>query len=80
MKLEQFIVDFANQFDDTDPSEITAETKFKELEEWSSVEGLLVIVMADEKYHVRINRNDILNSETIKDLFERVKSEHDLAQ
>lgn len=75
MTLEQFIEDFASQFDDTDPGVITAETIFKEIEEWSSVEALLIIVMADEKYHVRINRDDILNSQTIKDLFERVKSE-----
>lgn len=80
MTLEQFIKDFASQLDDTDLNEVTAETKFKELEEWSSVEALLIIVMADEKYHARINRDDIVNSQTIKDLFERVKSKCNSSQ
>lgn len=80
MTLEQFIEDFASQLDNTDLSEITAETKFKELEEWSSVDALLIIVMADEKYHARINRDDIINSQTIKDLFERVKLKYDSSQ
>ena len=40
MELKDFIENFANQFDDTDASEITATTVFHDLEEWSSLTAL----------------------------------------
>lgn len=48
MKLNEFIENFANQFDDTDVSEITAATEFKALDEWSSLVALSIIAMVDE--------------------------------
>lgn len=75
MELEQFIKDFTSQFDDTDTEVFNADTAFKELEEWSSVVAFLIIVMTDEKYNVKINREDILNSQTISDLYKIVESE-----
>lgn len=74
MELKDFIVNFADQFDDTDPSEITADTKFRELDEWSSLIGLSVIAMVDEEYDVTLRGDDIRNSETVNDLYEKVKS------
>ena len=50
MKLNEFIENFANQFDDTDVSEITAATEFKALDEWSSLVALSIIAMVDEEY------------------------------
>ena len=35
MELQEFIEKFAEQFDDTDVSELNPETEFKELDEWS---------------------------------------------
>ena len=43
MEIKEFIQNFADQFDDTDASVFTSETKFKELEEWSSLTALSVI-------------------------------------
>ena len=74
MELKSFIENFAAQFDETDASEITAETEFKELEEWSSLIALSVISMIDEEYDVSIKGNDIRNSKTVEDLFNIVKS------
>lgn len=67
--LEEFVALFAEQFDDTDASEITAETEFKELDEWSSLIALSVIAMVDEEYDVTIKGDDIRNASTIEDLF-----------
>lgn len=72
--LEEFVALFAEQFDDTDVSEITAATEFKDLEEWSSLIALSVIAMVDEEFDVALKGNDILNCETIEDLFDIVKS------
>ena len=74
MELNEFIENFADQFEDTDASEIKAETVFKELEEWSSLIALSVIAMVDEEYDVTIKGDDIRSSNTIEDLFNLVKS------
>lgn len=74
MELKDFIENFANQFDDTDASEIMAETVYKELDEWSSLVALSVIAMVDEEYDVTIKGEDIRNSNTVEDLFNAVKA------
>ena len=74
MELKDFIANFAEQFDDTDASEIKAETVFKELDEWSSLIALSVIAMVDEEYDVTIKGDDIRNSNTVEDLFNAVKA------
>ena len=53
MDLQQFIQQFAEQFDDTDLAEFSAETKFKALDEWSSLIALSVIAMIDDEYDVQ---------------------------
>jgi acyl carrier protein len=72
--LEEFVELFAEQFDDTDASEIKASTVFHDLDEWSSLIGLSVIAMVDEEYDVTIKGNDINGSDSIEDLFNIVKS------
>ncbi len=67
--LDEFVALFAEQFDDTDPSEITAQTKFHALDEWSSLIGLSVIAMVDEEFDVALKGDDVKNSITIEDLF-----------
>ena len=72
--MEKFIENFAAQFDDTEMSEFTPKTVFKELDEWSSLIALSIIAMVDEEYDVTIKGNDIKNSETIEDLYNIVMS------
>lgn len=74
MEIKEFIANFADQFEDTDASEINAKTMFKELDEWSSLIALSVIAMVDEEYDVAIKGDDIRNSSTVEDLFNVVKS------
>lgn len=71
MGLNDFIVKFAEQFDSMDVSDFSAETRFKELDDWSSITALYIIAMIDENYGVQISGNDIKESETLSDLFER---------
>lgn len=74
MELNDFVEKFAQQFDDTDPAEITATTEFKSLEEWSSLTALSVIAMVDDEYDVTLKGDDIRNSKTVGDLFNTVKA------
>ena len=73
MNIQEFIDNFAAQLDDTDPEAITAETKFKELEDWSSLTALSIIAMIDDEYNIIVKGNDIINSVTIQDLFNVVE-------
>ena len=74
MELKDFIANFADQFEDTDASEITAATEFKNLDEWSSLIALSVIAMVDEEYDVTLKGDDIRGAVTVEDLFNIVKS------
>ena len=74
MHIDTFIQNFSNQFDETEPETFSAYTKFKELEEWSSLIALSVIVMVDQEYGVRIDGDDIRSSEAIADLYNIVNS------
>ena len=74
MEINEFIENFASQFDDTDASIFSADTKFHDLDEWSSLIALSIIAMVDEEYEVTLKGDDIRNAVTIEDLFNIVKS------
>ena len=74
MEIKDFIANFADQFDETDAEIFTPETKFRELEEWSSLIALSVIAMIDEEYDVTMNGDEMRAAITIEDLYNTVKS------
>ena len=74
MNLNQFIKDFAVEFEMTEPEEITAETSYRDLDEWDSLLGLAIIGMANNKYHVKISGEEVRNAKTVENLFNLVKS------
>lgn len=73
MEINDFVARMAAQFDETDISVFNPETKFKDLDEWSSLVALSVIAMVDESYKVRLKGVDVRQSSTIKELFDLVK-------
>ena len=74
MELKEFISAFADQFDETDASEIQANTEFLELEEWSSLTGMSVIAMVKTQYGKTITGKEIRSCETVEELFNLVAS------
>lgn len=74
MELKEFIENFAEQFDDTDASEIQADTEFHELDEWGSLIGMGVIAMVKTTYGKTITGKEIRECVTVKDLFNLVAS------
>jgi len=74
MELQDFVQNFANQFDDTDAELFTPSTKFRDLEEWSSLIGLSIILMVDEEYGITIGADDMKQAQTIEELFNIVKA------
>lgn len=74
MEIKEFIEKFAEIFDDTDVSTLTPETKFHELDEWSSLSALGVIALADEEFDAELSGNELKTAETIQDLYNILSS------
>lgn len=74
MELKDFIEKFAEQFDDVDVNTLNAETKFREIDGYTSLVALLIITMIDEEYNVTVTGDDMKQQVTIGDLFNLVAS------
>lgn len=74
MELNEFLKNFAECFDDTDASQITASTAFRELDEWSSLTGMSVIAMAKTVYGKTISGMELRSCETVESLFKLISS------
>ncbi len=74
MELNDFIANFADQFDETDPSVFTADTEFKELDAWSSMTGMAITAMVKKQYGKTITGKDIHDCDTVEELFNLVAS------
>ena len=74
MDRNEFLANFADQFDDIDPSEITFETRFRDLDEWGSLKGLLIMAMVSDEYGKELKADDIRKSNTVEDIFNIVNA------
>ena len=69
MEMKDFIANFADQFEDTDPEEITADSKFHDFDEWDSLIALAVLNMTEKKYGKKITFDEMKKCVTVMDLF-----------
>jgi len=74
MELNEFIKKFAETIDVYDVSAVTADTEFKELDEWTSLTALEIIAMVDSECGVTITGRDIRNATTVQDVYDLVES------
>lgn len=74
MSIQEFVVNFANQFDDTELEVFNPETNFRDLEEWSSLIGLAVMNMIAKKYDIKITPAELKSTNTIQELFDLVNN------
>ena len=72
MDIEDFIEKFAFAIE-MEPAALTADTDFKALENWDSLNTLSIIAMADADYDVAISGDDIQNIRTIGALMETIQ-------
>lgn len=70
MNIETFVQDFASQFEETPASEFNATTRFRDLEEWDSMIALSVMAMIHENYEVKITPNEMIQAQTIQELYD----------
>ena len=71
--LDEFVELFAEQFDDTEASEINASTVFHDLDEWSSMIGLSVLNMVEKTCGVTLTFDELRHATTVENLFNTIE-------
>lgn len=71
--MEKFIELFAEQLDALSEVTLNAETRFRDLDEWTSLVALSVIAMVDEEYGVSLSGNDIRGVNTLGELYNLIQ-------
>ena len=69
MELQEFIEKFAEAIEVENIEVLTGNSKFRELDEWSSLSIILLIAFYDETFEKEIGESDIRSCTTIQDLF-----------
>jgi len=69
MEIKDFVEKFTELFDDTDASEITPTTEFRELEEWGSLISMSLIALFKTEFNKTISGKDIRGCKTVEDLY-----------
>ena len=70
MTINEFIEKFAEAVEIEDASVLSANTEFRNLEEWSSLAYLSVIALLDEEFDVQIEMEDFKKLKTIQEVFD----------
>ena len=74
MELKEFVAKFAEQFDETEISEIQSDTVYKELDEWSSLTSMSIISFVKTVIGKNVTMTDFKNAETVEDLYNVILS------
>lgn len=74
MEIKEFIENFKDQFEDELTCELTSTTRFRDLDDWSSIVALSVMSMIDDEYDVQLNASEMRQANTIQELFDLVSS------
>ena len=69
MNLQDFIGKFAEAIEVEEVDNLTGETEFRELDEWSSLSVMLLIAFYDEEFEKEIGDKDIKTCTTIEELY-----------
>lgn len=69
MELQEFIEKIAEAIEVENIEDLTGNSKFRELDEWSSLSIMLLIAFYDETFEKEIGESDIRSCTTIQDLF-----------
>lgn len=72
MELNEFIEKFAEQFEDTDPSEIIASTNYRELDEWSSLVGMMVIALVKTEMGKTVTGDELKACKSVEQLYNHI--------
>jgi acyl carrier protein len=66
---EEFLIGLKNQFEDADATNLTFESKFKELDTWDSLTRFSIVAFVEDDYSIAISDEEFKSFETPADLF-----------
>lgn len=69
MDIAEFTRLFAEQFADPNETNFCAETKFHELEGWTSMTALLVITVIEDNFGVLLSSEEFASLQTVQELY-----------
>ncbi len=75
MELNKFVQNIASALEDESINELGINVKIEDIDGWDSFAIMSVIAMIDEEYNVIISGEQISKLDTLKQLFDLVKSE-----
>ena len=73
MEEEKFLEQFIAQFDD-EPTGVTMDTDFRDIDDWDSLTALGVISMIDDEYNVKVSGEELKSSKSVRYIFNIVKT------
>lgn len=77
MEKEKFLENVIEILEIEDASGINDSTRFRELDEWDSLNALSIISMVDEEFGITISKKEMKSAETLGELYnliqERIK-------
>ena len=74
MTLNEFIEAFGNEFIETPLEVFTAETNYRQIEEWNSLTALSIISMVDDQMGKTITGADLRRCTSIEELYNFIQS------
>jgi acyl carrier protein len=74
MEIQDFIDKLEVELDDIEPGTLSPNSRFREMENWSSMYALILIAFTDVEYNVSLNGDDLRQAQTIQDIFDIVKA------
>jgi len=74
VELTDFISKLALAFEDAETSSIKPDSKFRDLEGYSSLVALSIMAVVDEEYNIQLRGDDIRKAITVEDLFNTVNA------
>lgn len=72
--IDSFLDFIYSRLEETKRTDINPQTKFRNLDEWSSLTALMIISSINEKYRVALNEDELFSSETFQDVYNIIQS------
>jgi acyl carrier protein len=72
-----FLKKFGSIFEEPPGQEITLESNFREIDTWSSMTALNLMVLADDEYNVNLTGDEIKSAITVENIFHIIENKAD---
>ena len=77
--IEEFISRVEGEFEDMEPGKLHANSVIREHFTWDSINALIFIAHVNVEYDVVITADDLINSQTLQDLYDLVTNKANAA-